>query len=265
MLTPHETEVRACALITGAAGGIGTATARLLVKQGWFVGVADLDEGRLSELMTELGPDNAIAIPLDVVNTQAWERALAGFFARTGRLDLLINNAGILASGPFESTPLERHHAQVNVNIMGVLNGCYFAKPYLAATKTPGRVINLSSASATYGQASLAAYSMTKFAVRGLTEALNIEWQIDGIRVMDIMPMFVQTEMIRDMNAQSIRKMGVHLTPEDVAGVIWKAATYRGSYGKVHWPVGFMAAWFHRMTNLSPDRLSRFIARQIAT
>jgi NAD(P)-dependent dehydrogenase (short-subunit alcohol dehydrogenase family) len=254
---------RPCIFITGAAGGIGQATARLFVRHGWFAAIADVDEAALALLAGELGDANAIAVGLDVASADDWTAALAACFERTGRLDVLLNNAGILVSGPFEASPLARHAALVDVNIKGVLNGCYLARPYLA--RTPGaRVINLSSASAIYGQASLATYSATKFAVRGLTEALNIEWQEDGIRVMDVMPLFVQTEMVRDMNAQSIRRLGVHLKPADVAAVIWKAAGYKGGPGKVHWPVGWGAVLMHALNGAAPDRVARFLARRIA-
>ena len=179
------------------------------------------------------------------------------------RLDVLVNNAGILISGPFESNPLARHHAVVDVNLKGLLNGCYLAKPYLAATPQ-ARAINLSSTAALYGQASLATYSTTKCAVRGLTEALNVEWQADGIRVMDIMPMFVQTDMLTAINARSMDRLGARLTADDVARTIWAAAAYRGGFGKVHWPVGSLATWLMRLTRLAPDRLNRYIARRVA-
>jgi NADP-dependent 3-hydroxy acid dehydrogenase YdfG len=255
------TEARPCALITGAANGIGLATARLFAARGWFVGAADLDVHALAPLMAELGENKVMPLALDVRDPAAWQGALAALHERHGRLDLLVNNAGILISGPFEDNPLARHHALVDVNLKGLINGCLLAKPYLAAT--PGAcVINLSSAAAIYGQASLATYSATKFAVRGLTEALNIEWQADGIRVMDVMPLFVRTNMVERMRARSIARLGVHLMPEDVARVVWRAAHYRG-YGKVHWPVGAGAAWMHRLTAPSPDRLNRFVARLI--
>ena len=255
---------RRSVLITGAATGIGRAAARLFCGHGWFVGLADIDHAGSVVLADELGASNALALRLDVTNQDEWRDALANFFARCGRLDALVNNAGILISGPFDANSLSRHHALVEVNIKGMLNGCYLAKPYLAKT-TGSRIINLSSASAVYGQASLATYSATKFAIRGLTEALNIEWQEDGIRVMDIMPLFVQTGMITDMNAPSIGRLGAHLKTEDVAKSIWAAATYQGRYGKVHWPVGFMTRIFFRLSGLGPYRLSRLIARWIAT
>lgn len=257
-------ESQPCVFITGAAAGIGRAAARLFSRRGWFVGLADMDAADLAALSTELGPTQTLALPLDVTNPEGWRLALRTFYARTGRLDVLVNNAGILISGPFEANPLERHHAVVDVNLKGVLNGCYLAKPYLAST--PGaRIINLSSTAAIYGQASLATYSTTKFAIRGLTEALNIEWQKHGIRVNDIMPLFVQTGMVQGINARSMDRLGVRLTAEDVAQVIWRAATYRGSFGKVHWPVGALATWLFRLTSMGPDRISRFIARLIAS
>jgi len=254
---------RQCVLITGAATGIGRATARLFSARGWFVGLADIDQAGLDVLAGELGTGNVLAMHLDVSNADGWRNALATLCAHSGRLDVLVNNAGILISGPFGENSLGRHHALVEVNLNGVINGCYLAKPYLASTRD-ARIINLSSASAVYGQAFLATYSATKFAVRGLTEALNIEWQGDDIRVMDVMPLFVRTGMVTDMNAPSMDRMGVRLTPEDVAKTIWAAATYRGSFGKVHWPVGFMARWSFRLTSLLPDRLGRYIAKRIA-
>jgi NADP-dependent 3-hydroxy acid dehydrogenase YdfG len=251
-----------CVFISGAAAGIGRATARLFASRGWMVGICDIDEPALARLASELG-QRAIAERLDVTRAADWQGALDAFFARTGRLDVLVNNAGILISGPFEANELARHAALVDVNIKGVINGCYAGREYLA--KTPGaRLINLSSSAAIYGQASLATYSATKFAVRGLTEALNIEWQDQGIRVMDVMPLFVQTGMVKDMNAMSIRRLGVRLTPEDVASVIYRAATWQGSLGKVHWPVGLGARLLHAMNGAGPDRLARFVARRIA-
>jgi NAD(P)-dependent dehydrogenase (short-subunit alcohol dehydrogenase family) len=257
-------ESRPCVFITGAATGIGRAAARMFCKRGWFVGIADIDEAGSAALGEELGKSNALVMALNVTEVDQWQAALANFHDRAGRLDVLVNNAGILISGPFAASPLKRHHAVVDINLKGVLNGCYLAHPHLAST--PGaRVINLSSSAAVYGQASLATYSTTKFAIRGLTEALNIEWQDDDIRVMDIMPLFVQTGMVTDIDARSMDRLGTLLTPENVAHAIWKAATYRGSFAKVHWPVGLMAAWLFRLTSLGPDRLSRSIARRIAT
>lgn len=257
-------EKRPCVLITGAANGIGRATARLFVQHGWFVGLGDIDGDGLDTLQQELGVDNALAMVLDVTKADDWNAILTSFYQRTGRLDVLINNAGILISGNFESNPLARHHALVDVNITGLLNGCYLSLAYLRKT-SGARVINLSSSSAIYGQASLATYSATKFAVRGLTEALNIEWQKYGISVVDIMPLFVQTEMVTNMDARSIKVFGAKLTAQDVAHTIWRAATQRQRFNKAHWPVGMMSTWLLRLTGLTPAWLNRLIVKRITT
>jgi NAD(P)-dependent dehydrogenase (short-subunit alcohol dehydrogenase family) len=250
--------------ITGAAAGIGKATARHFAAQGWFVGLYDVDGPGVDALAAELGSERALAGQLDVTDPRQWERALEAFFARTGRLDVLLNNAGILASGPFESIPLERQQLIVDINVKGVLNGCYCALPYLR--RTPGaRVINLASASAIYGQPSLATYSATKFAVRGLTEALDLEWAAHGIKVMDILPLFVQTAMVKDMNARSIAKLGVNLTPEEIAATIAEAAAYDSFPPRVHWTVGGSTRLMYALNGLVPDWVTRFITRKIAT
>lgn len=250
-------------LITGAAAGIGQATARLFAARGWFVGLYDVDEAGVQAMVSELGAQNAMAGRLDVSHSDDWRAALEGFFQHTGRLDLLLNNAGILASGPFESIPLEHQQRIIDINVKGMLNGCYHALPYLRRT-THACVINMASASAIYGQPSLASYSASKFAVCGLTEALELEWQAYGIRVMDVLPLFVQTGMLNNARTKAIASLGINLTPEDVATTIWQAACYKGATPRVHWLVGAQARLFYSLAGLAPDWLNRLITRKIA-
>ena len=249
--------------ITGAAAGIGAATARLFAQQGWYVGLFDIDEVGLAKLQQELGSQTCITGLLNVADEQQWQHALHHFFSKTGRLDVLLNNAGILASGDFNEITLKRQHQLVDVNIKGVMNGCYLAFPYLQQT-TNSRVINLCSASALYGQPSLAVYSATKFAVRGLTEALDLEWASHGIKVMDILPLFVQTNMVNNMAADSIKNMGVHLTAADVAQTIYQAASYKGRLPKVHWTVGKSTRFFYAISGAAPDFIARGINQFIS-
>lgn len=250
--------------ITGAAAGIGAATARRFAALGWFVGLYDVDQAGVEHLAAELGTDRTLAGRLDVADAAAWGEALAAFVGRAGRLDALVNNAGILSSGAFESIPLARQQAIVDVNVKGVLNGCHTAFPYLR--DTPGScVVNMSSASAIYGQPSLAIYSSTKFAVRGLTEALDIEWQAHGIRVMDVMPLFVQTSMVQGMDAKAIGKLGVNLGPEDVAATIVDAVTNAPRVPRVHRLVGTQVKFFYKVAGLTPDWLARLINKTLAT
>ncbi len=252
------------AFVTGAANGIGKAIVQALVKDGWRVGAADVDDAGLQRLLAELGEQHVSIFHLDVTNVSQWQACLSSFVQSTGQLNMLVNNAGVLVSGNFQDEKIERHHWLYDINIKGVTNGCHAAFSYLQGV--PGaRIINLSSASATYGQASLASYSTSKFAVRGFTEALNIEWERFDIRVMDMMPLFVQTNMVDGMQAKSIERMGTHITPEQVAAQVVKAANYRGSFGQVHWHVGPMSGLLFGLNSITPAKLARWVASKIAT
>ncbi len=248
--------------ITGAAQGIGKATAELFASKGWFVGLHDIDALALDGLRTRLGPDSCAAAVFDVRDGAAWTPALQAFFdAAGGRLDVLLNNAGIATSGAFSEIPLGTHHAIVDVNLKGVINGAHAGHPFLL--RTPGaRIVNLASASAIYGAAGLASYSATKFAVRGLTEALDLEWHGQGIGVCDIWPLFVSTRMVEGLSLASIKSLGVRLTAQDVADTIWKAATHRGR--RVHWTVGAQTRALYLATRFLPDRLHRAITAKLS-
>jgi NADP-dependent 3-hydroxy acid dehydrogenase YdfG len=252
--------------ITGAAAGIGRATAERFAREGWFVGLFDVDLAGVQALAAQLPAGQSCATRLDVTDPAAWDAALKAFFETSGnRLDILFNNAGILASGDLEQISLAMQHKIVDVNIKGVMNGCHAALPYLKQTPS-ARVINMASASAMYGQPGLATYSATKFAVRALTEALDIEWEKHGIRVSDIWPLFVQTAMIKDVgDSPSLKSMGVNLTPQNVADTVWKVAHHRGLFRRVHWPVGLQTWFIYRTTGLIPDWLARWINKRIAT
>lgn len=249
--------------ITGGAAGIGRATARLFLSEGWFVGAYDVDPQGLASLAQEAGQGSLLTGQLDVRDVAAWERELKQFFtAAGGRLDVLLNNAGILYSGPFEDIALEQHHRLVDVNIKGVMNGCHAALPYLRQT-SKSRVINMASAGAIYGHPSLASYSASKFSVRALTEALDLEWQRYGVKVMDVWPLYVSTAMVDNLQAKSIRTMGVKLTAEDVAQTILRMT--RDSGNRVHWPVGWRTHVLARSVKLLPDRVNRLLTRWTST
>ena len=148
----------------------------------------------------------------------------------------------------------------------GVLNGCHAALPLLRKARF-ARVINLSSASAIYGQADLVSYSASKFAVRGITEGLDVEWEQYGIRVLDVMPLFVQTAMIKDMDAASIQNIGVSLTPQNVADEILTLVKTKDSiFTPTHTPIGLKTKIMYQLSNKSPQFINRlsniFISRK---
>ncbi|MCJ0829900.1 SDR family oxidoreductase [Acinetobacter sp. NIPH1876] len=242
--------------ISGAAQGIGAEIARLFHQKGFKVGIYDINQEQAQVLAEQLG-ENAKAGYLDVSNHRQWQIALQEFKSWAGELNILVNNAGILYSGAFENTPIQSHHRTIDINVKGVLNGCHAALPHLQQTSF-ARVINLSSASAIYGQADLASYSASKFAVRGLTEALDVEWQKYNIRVLDVMPLFVQTNMVKDMDAGSIQNIGVDLTPADVAKQVLHLAQQKDyALLPTHTPVGIKTKLMYQLSSLSPQFLNR--------
>jgi NAD(P)-dependent dehydrogenase (short-subunit alcohol dehydrogenase family) len=253
--------------ITGAAAGIGRATALRFAREGYRVGAYDVDEGGLASLAAEVHAEVPAEVPgvvvgvLDVRDGDAWAEALAGFCG-ADPLDVLVNNAGVLDGGRFEDIPLALHRRAVEVNVLGVINGCHSAHPYLRAGS---HVVNLASASAIYGQAELATYSATKFAVRGLTEALDLEWGPQGITVTALWPLFVATNMTHDLDIGTTRSLGVHLGPEQVADEVYAAATSgHGLLGGTHRAVGLQAKALFTAAAVAPSWVSRAVNKRLA-
>lgn len=259
-----STQARKTALVTGAGAGIGHATALKLLRAGWRVGAYDIDTSGLADLH-ERYDDHVVTGPLDVRDAEAWSAALDSLTAESqGQLNLLVNNAGILQSGLFTEIPLAAQQRTVEVNVIGTLNGCYSAYPYLRVTPD-ARVINLASASAMYGQPELATYSATKFAVRGLTEALDIEWAHDDITVSALWPLFVATAMTTDMDTASTRSLGIRLTADDVAtDVLHLAEAKPGRLRSPHHAVGRQATALMALSSVAPTRVMRLINKRIA-
>jgi len=178
-----------------------------------------------------------------------------------GDLDVLFLSAGITRNGRFEEITPEDHRQILAVNAGGVAICARMGFPLLKRTPD-ARLILMSSASASYGSPEMASYSASKFAVRGLTEALNLEWATHDIYVCDVVPPFVKTPMLeREQTTRSMKILGVHLTAEDVADVVERAATSRRR--KVHWPVSGSFKLLDRLFDPLPRELVRPIAKRI--
>lgn len=251
--------------ITGAAGGIGRATAVLFARRGYRVGAYDVDMAGLASLREEVtsrGGEISTG-QLDVTDPDAWAQQLEAFTGSSRRLDILVNNAGVLEHGRFEQIPLAAQRRIIEINVNGTLNGLHTAFPYLRDTKK-AQVVNLCSASALYGQPELATYSTSKFAVRGLTEALELEWRRYGIRVIAMWPLFVATAMIDGRETASTKMMGVHLSSEDVAQALFEATHPSRSWlTKVHYPVGRQAKVIAALTQVSPNWAARLLSKTV--
>ncbi len=189
---------RRTAFITGAASGIGRATAQRFAAEGWWIGAADRNTNGLEELRSALGKDCCRTWHLDVTDKAAYDVVIAELAEETGgRLDLLYNNAGIGAAGFFEEIPIEETLKVIDVNLIGVINGIYAALPLLKATPD-SLCFTTSSSAATFGAPNLAVYTATKFAVKGLTEALAVELSRCNVRVADVLPGVIDTAIFGD-------------------------------------------------------------------
>lgn len=241
--------------LTGAAGGFGAATARLFAERGYYVGLYDVNEDALRQLAGELGEARCTYGVLDVTDPRACRAALEIFAGRTGgRLDVVLNNAGITAVGNFEEIPIDRSLAVVDVNLKGCLNVAHAAFPYLRAT--PGALlINLASASSLHGNPELVAYSLTKRALLSLTESLDIAWAEHDIRSKTLNPIYANTAMVRDTQHlhRNLTDKQVELTAEDVARALYKLK----DSGKVHHYLGGQTKLFSRIVGVLPFALRR--------
>ncbi len=236
--------------ITGGASGIGRAVAAFFAARGWFVGLADVNEAGMAETAKMLPAGQSSTHRLDVRVRADWDRALAEFWKVSGgRMDVLFNNAGVGRGGPLAETLVEDDDMVVDVNIRGVLNGAKAGFKYLS--QTPGScLLNTCSAAGIFGTAGMSVYCTSKFAVRGLTESLDQEWEPHGIKVRSLMPAFIDTPILDaisiDSNRQTrdiVRDAGLEISPVSlVADAAWTAVHGNA----VHTRVGKTAhrAWF---------------------
>ncbi|HEY0107549.1 MAG TPA: SDR family oxidoreductase [Rhizomicrobium sp.] len=221
--------------ITGAASGMGRETAKLFAAKGWYVGGYDVNADGLKTLEQEIGFDNCKTGLLDVTQRADFAAALAGFAAETGgTLDILYNNAGIGRGGFFADQPFDDIMAVVNTNFVSVLIGIHEGIRYLKATPN-SLCFTTSSSSATYGMPGIAVYSATKHAVKGLTEALAVEFKALGVRAADVLPGLIDTPILPPGVAAGAPKEGMFraIPPLEVAKVVWEA--YHAD--KLHWYV----------------------------
>lgn len=257
--------------ITGGASGIGRAVAVKFGQQGWFVGIADINESGARETASMLPAGKNSVHKLDVRDREAWDQALADCAkASGGRIDVVFNNAGVPLGGNLTENNVAEIERCLDINLKGVLFGAQAAHPWLKASAPGSCLLNTASAAGIYGTPGASVYSATKFGVRAITESLDAEWAPDGIKVCSLMPAFIDTPLI-DMNPNAgsnedirsrVMGAGLEITPvSEVAEAAWKAVHGKDLHnrvGKTAHRLAFAARWMPRQlrkqtrSNLKP-------------
>ena len=208
---------------------MGEAHARAMVEQGACVMLGDVLDAQGHAVADSIG-DQASFIHLDVTDRGQWSRAVARSVEEFGHLDVLVNNAGIVIPGPTDDFSIENWNSIIAVNLTGTFYGIAAAHGALRAA-SPSSIINISSTAGLKGYSSLAAYTASKFGVRGLTKAIALEFASDGIRCNSVHPGAIQTPMIEgfDLPQTHVAMHRVGL-PEEVSSLIVYLASDESSF-----------------------------------
>jgi NADP-dependent 3-hydroxy acid dehydrogenase YdfG len=221
------------ALVTGASSGIGTATATALAAQGAAVALLARRADRLADLKTEIesAGGTALVVAADVTSAEEVSMAAQRAVAELGRLDIVVNNAGMMRSGPAEEARLQDWDDMVAVNVQGVLYVTRATLPHLihAAADSPRGVADLVTIGSTGGwvaRPNTAVYSLTKFGVNAFSESIRQEVLGKRVRVGVVSPGTVDTEIFTHLEAASRKAIErqtagmVKLRPEDIADAV---------------------------------------------
>ena len=222
------------AFISGGARGMGAVEAKLFAREGAMVVIGDVleDEGRKTEAEINETGGECLFVPLDVTSEQNWQQAVAATIARFGKLDVLVNNAGINRTQGIEETTVEEWDLVMDINAKGVFLGTKNAIPEMRKAGG-GSIVNISSVAGLVGDRSGGAYTASKGAVRLLTKSTAIQYAGEGIRANSIHPGTIETMMTAPLLADEAHRqdrlnrtpLGRLGKPEDVAyGALYLAS-----------------------------------------
>ncbi|MDJ0979895.1 MAG: SDR family oxidoreductase [Erythrobacter sp.] len=249
--------------ITGGGSGIGRAIATHFGERGWFVGVTDIDEQGMEDTLGLIPGGFKYAHKLDVRDRAAWDVALESFStAAGGRIDVVVNNAGIGTGGPLAELEVEEIDRCLDINLRGVLYGAQAAYPHLKKTAPGSAIVHMASAAGITGGTGMSVYSATKFGVRGIAESLDAEWAADGIKSCSICPSFIDTPLLEGTGNRNsnetvrsrVQEAGLEITPvEEVAKTVWDAV-----HGEdLHYLVGKTAKSLNFAKRWMPGRVRK--------
>lgn len=200
------------AFITGAASGLGKAFCIELAKDGWNLGMADINVKELETAATEINAfgGKTWIYPLDVSDKEQYAKVAQAFLADAGGIDLLFNNAGVGDGGAFEEYGLENYEWMVGINQMGVVYGCHYFIPAMKKQRS-GHILNTASAAAIGCAPTMGAYNMTKAAVVAISETLYGELMDHNIQVSCIQPTYFRTNVVQYARGGELVKKATQL------------------------------------------------------
>jgi 2-dehydro-3-deoxy-L-rhamnonate dehydrogenase (NAD+) len=220
------------AIVTGAAQGIGKAIAARLLKDGFAVAIADIEQAAADRAVSELAKaGEAFPLRVDVTNPESVHAMVQDILERGSSIDVLVNNAGIAGkAAPVAEYPEDEWRRVLAVNLNGVFYCCKAVLPSMLERKS-GRIINVASISGKEGNPNMSAYSSSKAAVIGFTKALAKEVATRGVYVNCITPAVIETELLAQLTDEAVNYMIAKIPmnrvgkPEEVAALVsWLAS-----------------------------------------
>jgi meso-butanediol dehydrogenase / (S,S)-butanediol dehydrogenase / diacetyl reductase len=213
-------------IVTGAGSGIGAGTARRFLQEGAFVALNGRREYKLRETMAGFDSEKVLVHPGDVSDEEYVKRLVEDTITKFGKLDVLVNNAGIATFGPFAQITTEQWRKLMGTDLDAVYFATREALPHLL--KTRGSIVNLSSASGLGGDWGLSAYNAAKGAITNFTRALALEYGSRGVRINAVAPSLTSSEATADLEKSDAvmaafvdrLPVGRAATPDEIAGVI---------------------------------------------
>ena len=261
--------------ITGAASGIGAATAHAFAEQGCEVVLADLDESGLASTVESVALTGARvhSVMLDVTDDLQYKQVAEDIRRTVGVPHILVNNAGIGANGSFLNTPMEAVRRIIDVNLYGVINGCHAFLPMMLEAAGPRHLVNVASLASVAPMPNMSAYAASKYAVDGLTEVMAMELTDTEVDVSCVHPGVINTPIAQgksyngDFGQDQERRLGEYYqTNGSDPAVVATAMVEAVQKGCAHLYVGAKAPQTSRMKRISPAltrRMSINMARKI--
>lgn len=223
------------AVITGGTGGMGKTHVKRFIEEGAKVVIADLESTNGESLAKELG-DRALFVPIDVTDEGSWKNLAKTTEETFGPIDILVSNAGIVDTISISDSSYETYQKTIRINQDGVFLGMKYVYPSMKKTDS-GSIINISSIAGIVGSPNQAAYTASKFAVRGLSKVAALEFAPDNIRVNSVHPGVIRTPMTDQEDTKELVQalsetipLGRIAEPEEITNLVLYLASDESSY-----------------------------------